>query len=55
MKATLRAKTGKDIALNQHVEPALLGGLIVKIGSTMIDASVRTKLNSLKIAMKEVG
>jgi F-type H+-transporting ATPase subunit delta len=55
LKATLRAKTGKDIALNLRVDPALLGGLIVKMGSLMIDASVRTKLNSLKIAMKEVG
>jgi F-type H+-transporting ATPase subunit delta len=55
LKATLRAKTGKDIILDARVDPALLGGLIVKIGSRMIDSSIRTKLNSLKIAMKEVG
>lgn len=55
LKATLKAKTGKDISLNPHVDPSLLGGLIVKIGSRMIDNSVRTKLNNLKMAMKEVG
>jgi F-type H+-transporting ATPase subunit delta len=55
LKATLKAKTGKDISLNSRVDPALLGGLIVKIGSRMIDNSVRTKLNNLKMAMKEVG
>lgn len=53
--ATLKAKTGKDITLNSIVDPAILGGLIVKIGSTMIDSSIRTKLNNLKIVMKEVG
>ena len=55
LKATLRAKTGKDILVNMRVDPALLGGLVVKIGSQMIDASIRTRLNSLKNAMKEVG
>ncbi len=53
--ATLKAKTGKDIALRTRVDPSILGGLIVKIGSRMIDSSIRTKLNNLKIAMKEVG
>ena len=55
LKATLKAKSGKDIMLNSHVDPALLGGLVVKIGSRMIDSSIRNKLNALKIAMKEVG
>lgn len=55
LKATLKAKTGKDISLNSRVDPALIGGLIVNIGSRMIDDSVRTKLNNLKMAMKEVG
>lgn len=53
--ATLKAKTGKDVLLNQKVDPAILGGLVVKIGSRMVDSSIRTKLNNLKIAMKEVG
>lgn len=55
LKATLKAKTGKDVTLTQSVDPSLLGGLIVKIGSRMVDSSIRTKLNSMKIAMKEVG
>lgn len=55
LKAILKAKTGRDISLNKRVDPAILGGLIVKIGSRMIDTSIRTKLNNLKIAMKEVG
>ena len=55
LKATLKAKTGKDITLRTKVDPAILGGLIVKIGSRMVDSSIRTKLNNLKIAMKEVG
>ena len=41
--------------LDQRVDPSLLGGLTVKVGSRMIDTSIRTKLNSLKHAMKEVG
>ncbi len=55
LKATLKAKTGKDVSLTQSVDPTLLGGLIVKIGSRMVDSSIRTKLNSMKMAMKEVG
>jgi F-type H+-transporting ATPase subunit delta len=55
LKATLKAKTGKDVTLNQTVDPAIVGGLIVKIGSRMIDTSIRSKLNALKYAMKEVG
>lgn len=52
---SLKAKTGKDVLLNQKVDPSILGGLVVKIGSRMVDSSIRTKLNNLKIAMKEVG
>lgn len=55
LKATLKAKTGKEIDLKRSVDPAILGGLIVKIGSRMVDTSIRTKLNNLKFAMKEVG
>jgi F-type H+-transporting ATPase subunit delta len=55
LKATLKAKTGKSITLIEKVDPAILGGLVVKIGSRMVDSSVRTKLNNLKYAMKEVG
>ena len=55
LKATLKASVGKDVQLRAKVDPALLGGLVVKMGSRMIDSSLRTKLNSLKTRMKEVG
>jgi F-type H+-transporting ATPase subunit delta len=55
LKASLKAKTGKDIDLKLTVDPAILGGLIVRIGSRMVDTSIRSKLNSLKFALKEVG
>jgi len=51
----LKAALGKDVMLDQIVDPSLIGGLTVKVGSRMIDTSLRTKLNSLKHAMKEVG
>jgi len=52
---TLTASTGKTVTLNATVDESLIGGLIVKVGSRMIDTSVRAKLNSLQNAMKEVG
>lgn len=54
LKETLRATAGKDVQLITKVDATLLGGLIVKMGSRMIDSSLRTKLTSLKTAMKEV-
>lgn len=54
LKDTLRATAGKDVQLITRVDATLLGGLIVKMGSRMIDSSLRTKLTSLKTAMKEV-
>jgi F-type H+-transporting ATPase subunit delta len=54
LKSALKSVTGgKDIDLDVKVEPAIIGGLIVKVGSRMIDSSLRTKLNSIKFAMKE--
>jgi F-type H+-transporting ATPase subunit delta len=41
--------------MRESVDPAILGGLIVRIGSRQVDTSLRTKLNSLKLALKEVG
>lgn len=55
LKAALKASLGKDVALHTNVDPTLIGGLVVKVGSRMIDGSLRTKLNSLKLVMKEVG
>ncbi|WP_164870995.1 F0F1 ATP synthase subunit delta [Mesobaculum littorinae] len=52
---TLKAQVGRDIKLNTTVDEKLIGGLIVKVGSRMIDTSVRSKLLSLQNAMKEVG
>jgi F-type H+-transporting ATPase subunit delta len=55
LKDALKSALGKDVALEAKVDPALIGGLIVKVGSRMLDGSLRTKLNSLKLVMKEVG
>jgi F-type H+-transporting ATPase subunit delta len=51
---TLKAKIGKTVTLIGHVDPTLIGGLVVKVGSQMIDSSLKTKLAAMKIAMKEV-
>jgi F-type H+-transporting ATPase subunit delta len=53
--ATLKASSGKDVKLNATVDESLIGGLIVKLGSVMIDTSIKAKLASLQNAMKEVG
>ncbi len=55
LKTALKSVTGKDVALNVKVDPAIIGGLVVKLGSRMVDSSLRTKLNSIKHAMKEAG
>ncbi len=52
LKAKLRAGLGADAALVLNVDPEILGGLIVRVGSRMVDSSLRTKLNSLATAMK---
>ncbi|MCP8895975.1 F0F1 ATP synthase subunit delta [Shinella daejeonensis] len=55
LKAALKGVTGKDVAVSVTVDPSILGGLIVKVGSRQIDTSLRTKLSTLKLALKEVG
>jgi F-type H+-transporting ATPase subunit delta len=55
LKASLKSVTGKDVDLNVNVDPSIIGGLVVKLGSRMVDSSLRTKLNSIKNAMKEAG
>lgn len=52
---TLKQKIGKTVTLTEHVDASLIGGLVVKVGSQMIDSSLKTKLQAMKIAMKEVG
>ena len=55
LRQTLRGVAGKDVSLKVDVDPSLLGGLVVRMGSRQIDTSLKTKLNSLKLALKEVG
>jgi len=56
LKNTLKSVTGgKSVDLNVRIDPAIIGGLTVKLGSRMIDSSLRTKLNAIKHAMKEAG
>ncbi len=55
LKSTLKGVAGKDVAVRLTVDPSLLGGLVVKMGSRQIDTSLKTKLASLKLALKEVG
>jgi F-type H+-transporting ATPase subunit delta len=52
LKSVLKTGLGKEPRLHSRIDPTLLGGLIVKIGSRMIDSSLRTKLDSLRVAMK---
>ena len=53
LKSALKTASGKDVDLDIKVDPAIIGGLIVKLGSRMVDTSLRTKLNAIKHAMKE--
>ena len=52
LKAALKAKLGREPRLQSKVDPSLLGGLVVKVGSRMIDSSLRTKLNGIRLAMR---
>jgi F-type H+-transporting ATPase subunit delta len=52
LKTRLRGRIGRDVTVETKVDPSILGGLIVQIGSQMIDGSIRTKLNTLAHAMK---
>ncbi len=55
IKDTLNAVTKKNVLVDVKVDPSIIGGLVVKLGSRMIDSSLRTKLNAIKHAMKEVS
>ncbi len=52
---SLKATTGKDVKINVAVDESLIGGLVVKVGSRMIDTSIKAKLDALQNSMKEVG
>jgi F-type H+-transporting ATPase subunit delta len=55
IRGALNSITKKDVQVDVKVDPSVIGGLIVKLGSRMVDSSLRTKLNSIKHAMKEVS
>lgn len=55
LRAALKKAVGGEVAVTRRVDPALLGGLIVKVGSRMVDSSLRTKLQQLRLAMKGIG
>ncbi len=55
LQTTLKGVVGKNVTLDVTVDPSLLGGMIVKIGSRQIDTSLKTKLSSLKLVLKEAG
>lgn len=52
LKKQLRTRVGRDVSVKSRVDPAILGGLVVKIGSQMINSSIQTRLNTLANAMK---
>ncbi len=51
----MKTSVGKDVIIKSSVDETLIGGLIVKVGSKMIDTSIKSKLGNLQNAMKEVG
>ena len=51
-RARMRTRAGRDVAIETRIDPEILGGIVIKMGSQMIDASIRTKLNRLAEAMK---
>ena len=52
---TLKGSVGKDVKIKLAVDESLIGGLVVKVGSRMIDTSIRSRLAALQNSMKEVG
>jgi F-type H+-transporting ATPase subunit delta len=55
LKAALRKTAGSEVSLGVKVNPDIIGGMVVKLGHRMIDASLKTKLNALRVAMREVS
>lgn len=51
----LKKVVGREVAIDLKVDPSLLGGLVVKVGSRLFDSSLRTKLQKLELAMKGIG
>jgi len=55
LAARLRQAVGKEVAVESHVDPALLGGMVVRLGSRMVDSSLRSQLQRLSLSMKGIG
>ena len=55
LSAALKEAVGREVKLSRKVDASLIGGMVVRVGSRMIDTSLKTKLNGLRLAMKEVG
>ena len=55
VRQALKDVAGENVAVEVKIDPAIIGGIVVKLGSRMVDASLRTKLNGIRTAMKEVG
>lgn len=56
LKEALKAVTGgKNVEISANVDPSIIGGLVVRLGSRMVDGSLKTKLNAIRTRMKEVG
>jgi F-type H+-transporting ATPase subunit delta len=55
LSKTLKAQVGKAVIIQETVDESIIGGLIVKVGSKMIDTSIKSKLSALQNTMKEVG
>lgn len=55
LRETLKSSLGRDVKMDIAIDPALIGGMIVRVGSRMIDTSIRSQLSALQTAMKEAG
>ena len=55
LSAALKGSGGRTVAVTTKIDPSILGGLIVRVGSRMVDSSLKSKLQRLKLAMKGVG
>lgn len=55
VRQALKDVAGENVAVEVKIDPAIIGGIVVKLGSRMVDASLRTKLTGIRTAMKEVG
>ena len=55
LAAALKKAVGQNVSINQTVDESIIGGLIIRVGSRMLDSSLHTKLQNLQLAMKGIG